>query len=43
MIYHKKHSKYDIYIDNIDRDSNKLMPISEVCVLNKYKIYQHKT
>lgn len=35
----EKLSFYDIYIDNIDRDSNKLMPISEVCVLNKYKIY----
>lgn len=32
-------SFYDIYLDNIDRDSNKMMTISEVCVLNKYKIY----
>lgn len=35
----EKLSFYDIYLDNIDRDSNKMMAISEVCVLNKYKIY----
>ena len=34
-----KLSFYDIYIDNIDRDSNKMKPISEVCTLPKYKIY----
>lgn len=35
-----KLSFYDIYIDNIDRDSNKLAQISDVCSLNKYKIYE---
>lgn len=35
-----KLSFYDIYIDNIDRDSNKLAQISDVCALNKYKIYE---
>lgn len=34
-----KLSFYDIYVDNIDRDSNKMKPISEVCTLPKYKIY----
>ena len=34
-----KLSFYDIYVDNIDRDSNKMKPISEVCALPKYKIY----
>lgn len=35
-----KLSFYDIYIDNIDRESNKMMAISEVCVNPKYKIYE---
>lgn len=30
---------YDIYIDNIDTDTNKMMTISEVCELQKYKNY----
>lgn len=34
-----KLSFYDIYVDNIDRNSNKMKPISEVCTLPKYKIY----
>lgn len=34
-----KLSFYDIYIDNIDRESNKMMTISEVCEKPKYKIY----
>lgn len=34
-----KLSFYDIYIDNIDKDTNKMKPISEVCSLSKYKIY----
>ena len=32
-------SFYDIYIDNIDNDTNKMMTISEVCELQKYKNY----
>lgn len=32
-------SFYDIYIDNIDADTNKMMTISEVCELQKYKNY----
>ena len=32
-------SFYDIYIDNIDKETNKLIEISNVCLLNKYKIY----
>lgn len=35
----EKLSFYDIYIDNIDRDSNKMITISEVCEKHKYKIY----
>ena len=34
-----KLSFYDIYVDNIDRDTNKMMTISEVCELPKYKTY----
>lgn len=34
-----KLSFYDIYVDNIDRDTNKMMTISEVCELPKYKVY----
>ena len=34
-----KLSFYDIYIDNIDRDTNKMKPISDVCSLPKYKTY----
>lgn len=32
-------SFYEIYIDNIDKESNKLLPIGDVCELAKYKIY----
>ena len=32
-------SFYDIYVDNIDTDTNKMMPISEVCELQNYKKY----
>lgn len=32
-------SFYDIYIDNIDKETNKLIEISTVCLLTKYKIY----
>lgn len=32
-------SFYDIYIDNIDKDTNKMMTISDVCELPKYKTY----
>lgn len=32
-------SFYDIYIDNIDTDTNKMKAISEVCELQKYKNY----
>lgn len=34
-----KLSFYDIYVDNIDRETNKMKMISEVCTLPKYKIY----
>lgn len=34
-----KLSFYDIYMDNIDKDSNKMLPINEVRELPKYKIY----
>ncbi len=34
-----KLSFYEIYYDNIDKDSNKMLPISDVCSLQKYKIY----
>ena len=34
-----KLSFYDIYVDNIDRESNKMKPISDVCTLPKYKIF----
>lgn len=34
-----KLSFYDIYIDNIDRESNKMKPISDVCTLPKYKTF----
>ena len=30
---------YDIYVDNIDPDTNKMKMISEVCTLPKYRIY----
>ena len=32
-------SFYDIYVDNIDTDTNKMLPISEVCELQNYKKY----
>lgn len=32
-------SFYDIYVDNIDTDTNKMKTISEVCELQKYKNY----
>ncbi|MDD2434835.1 MAG: M23 family metallopeptidase [Bacilli bacterium] len=32
-------SFYDIYIDNIDKETNKLIEISTICLLTKYKIY----
>ena len=32
-----KLSFYQIYIDNLDKDTNKLLPISEVCELPKYR------
>ena len=32
-------SFYDIYVDNIDKDTNKMMAISDVCELSKYKNY----
>ncbi len=32
-------SFYDIYVDNIDKDTNKMITISEVCELQKYKNY----
>lgn len=35
-----KLSFYDIYVDNIDKDTNKMMTISEVCELQKYKKYE---
>lgn len=35
-----KLSFYDIYIDNIDKESNKMKTISDVCALQKYKIYE---
>lgn len=35
-----KLSFYDIYIDNIDKESNKMKTISDVCTLQKYKIYE---
>ena len=34
-----KLSFYDIYVDNIERESNKMKTISDVCTLPKYKIY----
>lgn len=34
-----KLSFYDIYVDNIDRESNKMKPISDVCTLPKYKTF----
>ena len=34
-----KLSFYDIYIDNIDKDTNKMMAISDVCSLPKYKVF----
>lgn len=34
-----KLSFYDIYIDNISKDDNKLLAISDVCSLPRYKIY----
>lgn len=34
-----KLSFYDIYIDNIDIDTNKMKPISDVCSLSKYKTF----
>ncbi len=30
-------SFYQIYVDNLDKDTNKMLPISEVCELKKYK------
>ena len=32
-------SFYEIYVDNLDKETNKLLPISEVCELEKYKLY----
>lgn len=29
----------EIYIDNLDKDLKQVLPISEVCLLNKYKLY----
>jgi len=34
-----KLSFYDIYIDNIDKETNKMKAISDVCTLPKYKTY----
>ena len=34
-----KLSFYEIYLDNLDKDTNKMMTISDVCSLQKYKIY----
>ena len=33
----EEQSFYQIYADNLDKDSNKMLPISEVCELPKYK------
>lgn len=33
----EEQSFYQIYVDNLDKDSNKMLPISEVCELPKYK------
>lgn len=33
-------SFYQIYVDNLDNDTNKLLPISEVCELPKYKNFE---
>lgn len=33
----EEQSFYQIYVDNLDKDTNKLLPISEVCELQKYK------
>ena len=35
----EKQSFYNIYVDNIDRETNKMMPISEACLLPKYKSF----
>ena len=34
-----KLSFYDIYVDNVDIESNKMKPISDVCTLPKYKTF----
>ena len=36
----EKQSFYDIYVSNIDRETNKMMPISDACLLPKYKSYE---
>ena len=35
----EKLSFYDIYVDNIDKETNKMMPISDACSLPKYKSF----
>ena len=37
----EKQSFYNIYVDNIDKESNKMMPISEACLLPKYRTFDN--